>query len=355
MNNVIECSTGELVANLRVVIDLKMACMIWGGPGIGKSDAISQVALNLGYPMIDTRISQLDQVDLRGIPTIDKTNGKTRWATPEFFPESGEGIWLFDEINSGAPSVQAALYQLINDRALGEYNVPDGWRIIAAGNRESDGGVTYKMPAPLANRFVHLYVTANPNDWADNYALPNGIDARIIAAVRSGYLATGGEKQESAVYHFDRNSAAFLTPRSLTKCSKILDIMPESSMVRRTLICGLIGLGHGNELCAYLDMCAELPSMSAIRANPKTEPLPKNPSVAYAIACAMGRTLDINTVAADFCYLRRIKSTDGHELPEYRMLLAQDVIRRTPDFSKSLIAGHPEMRKELVSLAPFMS
>ena len=358
MNNAIECKTGELASILRTLIELRMACMIWGGPGIGKSEVIAQVALSLTYPMIDTRLSQIEQVDLRGIPDVDKATGKTKWMTPEFFPTAGEGIWLFDELTSATPSVLAATYQLFNDRMLGEYNVPADWRLIAAGNREGDGGVTYKMPAPLGNRFVHLYVRADANDWVDSYANPMGVDPRIVAAVRSGFLATGGEKQESAVYHFDRANAAFLTPRSLAKCSKVLDAMPESSMARKTIICGLIGLGHGSELCAYLDMQAEFPSLDAIRKDPKSIAVPHSPSVAYAVACAMGRTLDINTVQADFTYLKRITSSDGHELREYRMLVAQDVIARVSksgEFKNSAIAGHPVFKRELCELAPYMS
>ena len=128
--------------------------MLWGPPGVGKSQMVAQVAERHNVPLIDIRLSQMEPSDLRGIPF--RAEEHVEWAVPAMLPDAkrhGEsGILFLDEITSAPPSVSAAAYQLILDRKLGEYEVPDGWAIIAAGNRQGDRGVTYSMPAPLANR-----------------------------------------------------------------------------------------------------------------------------------------------------------------------------------------------------------
>ena len=136
--------------------------MVWGPPGIGKSQIVAQVAAQHNVPVIDIRLSQMEPTDLRGIPFRDGDH--VVWSIPALLPNaerhSSRGILFLDEITSAPPSVTAAAYQLILDRRLGEYRVPGGWAIFAAGNRHGDRGVTYAMPAPLANRFTHYDLEA---------------------------------------------------------------------------------------------------------------------------------------------------------------------------------------------------
>ncbi|MCW8986057.1 MAG: MoxR family ATPase, partial [Gammaproteobacteria bacterium] len=141
--------------------------MLWGAPGVGKSQIISQIAKRHNAPLIDIRLSQMEPSDLRGIPFRD--GDRVEWAIPSMLPNAEthgpEGILFLDEITSAPPSVSAAAYQLILDRKLGDYEVPKGWAIFAAGNRQGDRGVTYTMPAPLANRFSHFDFEVNVDDW----------------------------------------------------------------------------------------------------------------------------------------------------------------------------------------------
>ena len=146
---------------------------------------VAQVAAGHDVPLIDIRLSQMEPSDLRGIPFL---KGEiVDWAIPSMLPDTQrhgvKGILYLDEITSAPPSVAAAAYQLILDRSLGEYKVPDDWAIIAAGNRQGDRGVTYTMPAPLANRFSHYEVDVNLDDWVA-WAYANGIDERVIGFLR---------------------------------------------------------------------------------------------------------------------------------------------------------------------------
>jgi hypothetical protein len=182
--------------------------MMWGPPGVGKSQMVSEVAARHQVPVIDIRLSQMEPSDLRGIPF--RVGDHVDWAIPSILPDAGrhgeKGILFLDEITSAPPSVSAAAYQLILDRRLGAYVVPPGWAIFAAGNRQGDRGVTYAMPAPLANRFSHFDVEANLDDWS-RWAYENNIDARLIGFLRF---------RPELLFDFDpaRNPTAFPTPRS---------------------------------------------------------------------------------------------------------------------------------------------
>ncbi|MCK7497640.1 MAG: AAA family ATPase [Comamonadaceae bacterium] len=157
--------------------------MLWGPPGVGKSQMVAQVAARHGAPMIDIRLSQMEPSDLRGIPF--RVGDMVEWAIPAMLPDARpprrrrHPVPRRDQPRR-RPAVSAAAYQLILDRKLGAYRVPEGWAIFAAGNRQGDRGVTYAMPAPLANRFSHFEVDANLDDWVA-WAYGDGIDERLIA------------------------------------------------------------------------------------------------------------------------------------------------------------------------------
>ena len=141
---------------------------------------IRQVADEAKLPLIDVRASLLDPTDLRGIPTVE--NGRAVWCPPSFLPTADDGpggILFFDELSAAPPLVQASLYQLVLDRRVGEYELPDGWRIVAAGNRQEDKSVVFRMPAALANRFVHLDFEVDYDDWRD-WAVARGIHPLVI-------------------------------------------------------------------------------------------------------------------------------------------------------------------------------
>ena len=104
-----------------------------------------------------------------------------------------EAIFGLEEFNSAPPSVMAAAYQLILDRRIGDYIVPDGVMLVAMGNRRGDKGLTFEIPKPVANRFIHLQMVHNFMDWQE-WAINNNIHANVI-----GYLS----KWESHL--FDEN------------------------------------------------------------------------------------------------------------------------------------------------------
>src|SRR5262245_6632638 len=167
---------------LHSLIMARQPVFIWGGPGICISAIVRRVAVDFEMPRLDVRALLLDPVDLRGLPFLGQ-DGRAKWATPDFLPRDGSGILFLDELNAAPAMVQASCYQLVLERKLGEYTLPDGWAIVAAGNRESDRAVTTRMPTPLRNRFVHLEFEVDLQEWSE-WAISSKVRPEVIAFLR---------------------------------------------------------------------------------------------------------------------------------------------------------------------------
>ena len=261
--------------------------MLWGAPGIGKSQIISQVAIEHNVPMIDIRLSQMEPSDLRGIPF--KNGDLVDWSIPSLLPDAArhgeQGILFLDEITSAPPTVSAAAYQLILDRRLGDYIVPDGWVIFAAGNRQGDRGVTYSMPAPLANRFSHYELDVNLDDGVA-WAYKNNIDERII-----GFLRYRPEH----LFEFDpaHNPVAFPSPRTWEFAHRALQKFDDNLNLFRQAASACVGEVAGVEVATFIEHLEDLPDLDAI-INGESVSIPDAIDLQYAICSALvGRAISV--------------------------------------------------------------
>ncbi len=254
--------------------------MLWGPPGVGKSQIVIQVGSGLGIPVIDVRLSQMEPSDLRGIPF--KQNDKVEWAVPAMLPDADShgpvGILFLDEINAAAPSVSAAAYQLILDRRLGNYQVPPGWAIFAAGNRQGDRGVTYAMPAPLANRFSHYEVDLNLDDWVA-WAFANGIDERIIGFLRF---------RPELLFDYDpaHNPVAFPSPRSWEFAHRALQKFNDYPDLVAGSLQACVGQAAAIECHAFIRSLDQMPNLDRIVAGEELA-APDEIDLQYAVASAL--------------------------------------------------------------------
>lgn len=259
--------------------------MLWGAPGVGKSQIVAQIATKHNAPVIDIRLSQMEPSDLRGIPF--RVGEHVEWAIPAILPNierhGAVGILFLDEITSAPPSVSAAAYQLILDRRLGEYFVPEGWAIIAAGNRQGDRGVTYTMPAPLANRFSHFDVDVYLDDWV-LWAYKNHIDERVIAFLRF---------RPELLFDFDpaHNPVAFPSPRSWEFAHRALQKFGDHSELLLGSLQACVGPAAGIELNAFIANLDNMPDLEAILQG-EIVPIPNEIDLQYAVAAALvGRAI----------------------------------------------------------------
>ena len=241
---------------------VKRPIFLWGPPGIGKSELVEGITNELGGYMIDLRLGQMEPTDIRGIPFYNKELGKMDWAPPVDLPDDDLAaqypivVLFLDELNSAAPAVQAAAYQLILNRRVGKYRLPDNVVMVAAGNRESDKGVTFRMPTPLANRFIHQEMKVKFEDWLD-WATENKIHKDVV-----GYLSFA--KQD--LYDFDSKSSsrAFATPRTWTFVSELLDDEQMDDDTAVNLIAGTIGEGLAVKFHAHRKIAGRMPKPSDI-------------------------------------------------------------------------------------------
>jgi hypothetical protein len=334
----------ERPRDVRTLLQRCMAvgrpAMIWGPPGIGKSELIAEIGAEQNRPVIDMRLLLLDPTDIKGIPYFDPETKTMRWAQPADLPsvvtdreikhaekavasaadgsdekfdaedrlnvllrarEFSKAILFLDEINAAPPNVQAAAYQLILNRRVGEYHLPEGVSIVCAGNRDGDKGVTYRMPSPLANRLVHITMAANFDDW-QKWAIGAKVKADVL-----GFLS----HHKQYLYNFDPKSAdkAFATPRSWVFVSDLIDDnMPES--MNTSLVAGTVGEGLATEFSAHRKIASKMPRAEDVLVGKETKLSVKDLSAMYSLTISMCYTLNEWSEKA-------LKKEDNYDMKEW--------------------------------------
>jgi len=315
----------QITAALGCLIDANQPVMLHGSPGVGKSDVVRQIAKQRGIELIDLRLSQLDPVDLRGVPSVDTKKRITSWNTPSFLPTDGKGILFLDEINSAAQATQAAAYQLVLDRKLGDYVMPPGWAIIAAGNRSTDRAIVNQMSTALKNRFVHLNYEVNNDDWCD-WALRNNIAVEVLGFIRfrpmllNEFEQRNESKEEKERVQRLKDAQAFATPRSWEFVSKVVQQKP-SSDIEYELYTGIVGEGAAAEFMGYLKYYRDLPNLDALLMNPGAAKVPEEPATLYALATGLATKATQDNMERVVKYALRLPA-------EFQVLLMKDAIAR---------------------------
>ncbi len=250
--------------------------MLWGAPGIGKSSIVAQVGKSLKLPVIDLRLSQLAPTDLRGLPVPNFKSGLSHWLPPTFLPRDGVGILFLDEINQAPPVMQAMAQQLILDRRCGEYELPNGWRIVAAGNRNNDMAAVYDMPAPLANRMLHFELAADPASFFE-HAASQHFSERVIAFLHF----------RPNLLHQINTEHAFPSPRSWQMASELLELGLK--------IDSAVGVAACAEFEVFEQVYNQLPNIDAILAGKGARekfPSDEQPAARYATVIAIALRSD---------------------------------------------------------------
>lgn len=263
---------------------VKRPLFLWGPPGIGKSELVEGITKDLGGLMIDLRLGQMEPTDIRGIPFYNKETNTMEYAAPGDLPDEETAsqypvvVLFLDEMNSAPASVQSAAYQLILNRRVGKYRLPDNVVMVAAGNRESDKGVTYRMPTPLANRFIHQEMKVDFASWQE-WAVNNNIHKDVV-----GYLSFA--KQD--LYDFDAKSAsrAFATPRSWSFVSQLLSDSVDDETATN-LIAGTVGEGLAVKFMAHRKIAGRMPKPEDILSGKVTDLNVKEVSAMYSLVISM--------------------------------------------------------------------
>lgn len=324
------------------LISVPQPVMIWGSPGIGKSDTVRKVAAKRKRKLIDLRMSQLDAVDLRGAPFPDTVTKLTHWLVSDFLPreerDGKEGILFLDEINAAMQSIQAAAYQLVLDRRLGDYVLPPGWSVVAAGNRRQDRAIVNEMSTALRNRFTHLDYEVSNEAW-DKWALDKRVNDMVRGYIRfrpaqlnEFEMRGDGAKEKERLARL-RDAQAFATPRSWEFVSKILDKNPPPH-IEQHLIAGTVGEGNAVDFFTYVKYHRQMPDLDQLIKDPKGTKVPKELGVVIAICTGLAVKTTPKTIDPVIQYLDRL------DQPEYAVLCIKDAahidptITNTPAFNK---------------------
>jgi hypothetical protein len=304
----------RIIQVVKKLLDQRWPAFLWGPPGIGKSSVVRSVAEDIGLPVVDLRASLLDPTDLRGIPTV--LNGEAVWCPPSFLPKTADkpGILFLDEINAAPPLVQASLYQLVLDRQIGEYRLPDGWSIIAAGNRQTDRAVVFRLSSALANRFVHLDFETDVDDWRA-WAISKSINPLVV-----GFIAARPELLSTA----PEDVVAYPTPRSWEMVSDVVKAHGEKLDTCWDVIPGIVGEAAAIEFSGYVSRTIREEDLRRIVADPKKAPIPESMSDIFAMTSWFAyhsKERDVRSAGA--VLLTRIPI-------EFGVILARDLLKASP-------------------------
>ncbi len=309
--------------------DLPIKCipsvMIWGPPGVGKSQGISQIAANIsaetGKKVIitDVRLLLFNPVDLRGIPTANADKTLAIWLKPKIFQmdESNDciNILFLDELSAAPPSVQAAAYQITLDRTVGEHKLPDNCIVIAAGNRVTDRSVAYRMPKALANRLCHIEIISDIESWKE-WAYRKGINHMVIGYITANPTFLMG-------FNSENESLVFPTPRTWEMVSNLLNSVTDKPKEVYPLIAGCVGAEIATDFCTWSEIYGKIPSVGSVLTGTATT-VPTRPEALFAL---MG---DL-TLAAHVC--KKEKSVQNlaryaSKLPkEFRHTMYSDLLK----------------------------
>lgn len=307
---------------VETCMQARLVPFLQSSPGLGKSSIIKQIAKEYGLKLIDCRLSSMEPTDLVGLPWIQE--GKAQFNPYAFFPleetpipEGYEGFLLFlDEFNSASRAVQAAAYRIVLDREVGMHKLHPKCFVVAAGNLATDNAITTQLSTAMSSRVIHLNMEVNFEDWRDNYAIPNGVDERIIA-----YLSM----YPNYLMDFDpeRDDQTFSCPRTWDFASRL--ISASGGVVNDDLIPLLAGAVTKEQASAFVQFCKvyeDLITIEDIKKNPDIEP-PSDSATLWAILIHLVNRVDKDSFAPCLKFVEKMPVT-------FKIVFVRSLKKKTP-------------------------
>jgi hypothetical protein len=306
------------------LIDQDEKPMLWGPPGIGKTDLPHQIAAKREWPLFEFHAALRETVDLRGIPVADLIKRTTDWLVPNELPQESRdgphGILYCDEINQASSQLQGVLGGLVLYGTIGDYRLPRGWRVICSGNRVADRASAQRMPTHMRNRLSHIHVKVDLEAWC-RWASKNNIAPEMVAFLRL---------RPVLLHRMPRGDEnAFPTPRTLAKASKFVNA-PTS--LRQKLVTSLVGHDVAGEFEAFIGVYRSVGSVAGIISDPDNANVPSEVSLRYAVATALSRAADKHNFAAVLTYAKRLGR-------ESEMLIVSDSTARNESLVNTAAYG----------------
>lgn len=335
-------SPSQAARAVEACVALKLPIFLHGPVGVGKSDTVRQVADRLGFDVLDIRGSTIDPVDLRGLPVPSRPgegDGRVHFQPTALLPADGcrpTIVWL-DELTRAPLMVQNGMLELVLDRRVGEYRLPDNCVCVAAGNSESDGGGTQRLNSALANRFVHVRVAPTLADFA--FWACGGVAAAPAPTAPFAFAPAPGPALEPIVvafvqfrpellHKFERTADAFPTPRSWSFVSRIVSLhLPQET--EQALIAGCVGEGAAGEFFTFQATWGRCPSIDGILLDPAGSPVPDDVGLQYAVASALATRSTVDNWERVLGYLKRMPS-------DFNVFAVRSAVARLPVLQQTM-------------------
>ena len=313
----------RLILEKSLTLDIPL--MLWGPPGVGKSSLVAETAAKRKLPVRDLRLAQLDATDLRGLPVPDHGAKELVWYPPAFLPREGKGVLFLDEIDKAPSLVKNAALQLVLDRRVGDYVLPPGWRVVAAGNREEDDALSSALGSALANRMLHVEVEPDLDTWAA-WAKENGINGDMVAFLRF----------RPELLCKNTGEPAFPSPRSWAAASRLYSGQ-EPATEKVKLVASAVGQGAASEFSGWCRIYRAIEVKEILAGKLPALP-PNDASVRYATILAVASHISRNDIADDA--VPHLGSLLEAVTPELRVLMFKSL----PSKLVSRLAAHPALR-----------
>lgn len=320
----------EAIPMLEQYLLAKLVPMIWGSPGIGKSDIVKAIAQKYRLKLIDLRLAQCDPTDLCGFPSVQ--GNRAGYVPMETFPIDGDAIpagyngWLLflDELTSAPPAIQAASYKLILDRMVGNHPLHEKIAIVAAGNKETDGAIVEPMSTALQSRLAHMELVVDHAEWID-WATGAGIDHHITDYIRF---------KPGALYTFDpqHTDHTYAAPRTWEFANRVIQTAGLAHPQIRALLSGVLSEGVAREFVGFTEIYTRLPKMSSIEAAPEVVDVPDEPSILFALTGSISNHATTDNMGQYIKFIKRLPA-------EFQAICLKETVRR----NKAMLA-HPAVQ-----------
>jgi hypothetical protein len=313
---------------LKQILNAGLVPNITGSPGIAKSSLVVKLAKEYGFELKILKLSQISELDLAGLPNINKENNSFTYAPPALFPLKGRDpepekpvIIFLDEFNQASRNVQAAAYGLILDKEVGEYTLHDNVYLVCAGNLATDGAIVNEIGTALQSRVIHMELLPEADRWLA-WAVKNNIDHRIIAYINY--------KNESITnFDPDHTDKTFTCPRTLEFASKILTANPEIKMDATAvpILAGCIGEATARDIVVYSEVYDKIPTWEQIKDNPSSAKVPENEASAlYAVVSLVASKITKENTEDLMVYIERLPL-------EYQLVFFQHASGKVHNFT----------------------
>lgn len=205
----------------------EQSILLLSPPGVGKSDVVRQAAAESGLPCKSLLGTQIAPEDVSGVPRI--IGERSVFCPPRvLLPEQPEKFCLFlDELPACSPDVQKAFYSLLLERRIGEYPLPAGTWVVAAGNRAEDRALVRTISSALINRVLILHIRIDVDEWLV-WARANNVRGQVIEFI--------DQNHESLLRPIPKDAAPFSTPRAWASLSRALDLADQGGILDERIV-----------------------------------------------------------------------------------------------------------------------